>query len=88
MGSQPWWHPIGPSMAHGKPLHALTEEHTAVGFNTDRVVINTHKIGSMDPALKIPTPVRFKGQHYTNQGLQTSLRGTINPDSCSKHKLS
>ena len=50
-------------MAHGKPLHALTEEHTAVGFNTDRVVINTHKIGSMDPALKIPTPVRFKGQN-------------------------
>ena len=52
-------------MAHGKPLHALTEEHTTVGFNIDRVVINTHKIVSMDPALKSPTPVRFKGQHYT-----------------------
>ena len=56
-------------MAHGKPLHALTEEHTAVGFNTDRVVINTHKIGSMDPALKSPAPARFEGQHYTKTGV-------------------
>ena len=50
-------------MAHGKPLHALTEEHTTVGFNIDRVVINTHKIGFKDPAQKSPTPVRFEGQH-------------------------
>ena len=52
MGSQPWWHPIGPSMAHGKPLHALTEEHTAAGFDTDGVMINTHKKGPRGPTLK------------------------------------
>ena len=48
-------------MAHGKPLHALTEEHTAVGFNTDRVVINTHKIGSMDPAQKFLPQLGSRG---------------------------
>ena len=75
-------------MAHGKPLHALTEEHTTVGFNIDRVVINTHKIGFKDQTLKKSNPGWVQGVHNTKTGVTKSLRSTTDPDIWSERILS